>query len=73
MQIEEIEILITPDGKVELAVHGVKGLACLDITRDLETALGNAVLVREMTLESSEEAGPNVPTGDQQINLKSSS
>ncbi|MEB3198723.1 MAG: DUF2997 domain-containing protein [Candidatus Sericytochromatia bacterium] len=37
---EEIECLISPDGKVTLHVQGVLGEACLDLTRALEQGLG---------------------------------
>jgi hypothetical protein len=49
MQIEEVDITIGKDGKVEISVHGVKGLACLDLTHALEEALGGEILLREMS------------------------
>jgi hypothetical protein len=49
MQIEEVEITIGRDGKVEISVHGVKGMGCLDITHALEEALGGEILMREMS------------------------
>lgn len=54
MELQEIEVTINKDGQVEVRVRGVKGNACLDITRPLEDALGGKVLLREMTPESLE-------------------
>jgi hypothetical protein len=54
MEIEEIVITIGKDGKVEISVSGVKGMACLDLTRALEEALGGEVLMREMKPEAYE-------------------
>jgi len=36
----EIEVLITPEGEVQLVTRGLKGQACLEETRALEAALG---------------------------------
>ena len=68
VEVQEISVTIDPNGQVQLEVHGVKGESCLDITRALEAALGNVILVREMTPEalespSNEEAvSPNLKT-----------
>lgn len=48
MQIQEVEVTIDASGKVEIHVRGVKGDACLKITRPIEEALGNLVIQREM-------------------------
>lgn len=56
MELQEIEVTIEKDGQVRLRVQGVKGMACLDLTRDLEAALGGQVESREMTHEASEPA-----------------
>ena len=56
MDVHEIEVSINKDGKVEVQVRGVKGLNCLDLTRDLEEALGSEVILREMTPEAAENA-----------------
>jgi len=58
MNIEEIEVVITKDGNVEIRVHGVKGLSCLNLTAPLEEALGGVVEVREMTAESMDTQNP---------------
>lgn len=54
MDVQEIEVTIGKDGKVQVHVRGVKGEACLDITRALESALGGEVELREMTPEAIE-------------------
>lgn len=59
MEIQEIEVTIGKDGQVELAVRGVKGQACLDLTRALETVLGGVVLSRETTPDALEDPNPN--------------
>lgn len=51
MQIQEIEVIVHPDGKVKLHVRGAPGAQCLDLTADLEKALGGQVLAREHTPE----------------------
>jgi hypothetical protein len=45
-QKQEMEIQIANDGTVTINVQGAKGSSCLDLTRDLEEALG-LVLERE--------------------------
>jgi hypothetical protein len=54
MELQEIEVVIGTDGKVRVQVRGVKGMSCLDLTRDLEQALGGQVVEREMTPEAHE-------------------
>ena len=51
MPAEKHEILITvdTDGKTEIAVNGVKGKKCSDITKDIEQALGNATSSKKTT------------------------
>jgi hypothetical protein len=72
MEIQEVEVIVGVDGRVELTVRGVKGLACLDLTRALETALGGVVLNREMTPESLEDSNPNQLSGSDQISAQQS-
>jgi hypothetical protein len=64
MNLEEIEITISPDGKVEVHVTGVKGDSCLEITDDLERALGGTIEIREMTHEAFEENQQNAINQD---------
>jgi hypothetical protein len=47
---QEIEISISATGEVQLKVLGAPGSACLDLTKDLEAALG-VVIAREKTSE----------------------
>jgi len=50
-ELQEIDVLVLPDGTVKIEVHGVKGQKCLDITRGLEKALGGKVVIRDHTNE----------------------
>ena len=54
MNIKEIQVNLLPDGTVQINIQGVKGDACLEITHDLEQALGGAVVSRVMTQEGLE-------------------
>ena len=54
MELQEIEVFIEKDGRVLIQVRGIKGLACLDLTRELEVALGGQIEAREMTPEAYE-------------------
>lgn len=60
MEMQEIEVIIEKDGQVRLQVRGARGTSCLDLTRDLEAALGGQVEDRQMTAESQETAGEQV-------------
>jgi hypothetical protein len=68
MELQEIEVLIDKDGQVHLQVRGVKGLNCLKLTRDVESALGSQVILREMTPESQENSG-NQALDNNQLNI----
>jgi hypothetical protein len=65
MEIQEVEVIVGKDGRVEITVRGVKGQACLDLTQSLETALGGIVISREMTPEALDEPNPNLLSNDQ--------
>jgi hypothetical protein len=54
MEVQEIDVQIDKDGKVQIHVRGVKGEACLALTADLERALGGVVVSRESTPEAFE-------------------
>jgi hypothetical protein len=54
MNIEEIQVTLLPDGTVQLNIQGVQGSACLEITRELEQALGGPIISRVMTQEGLE-------------------
>jgi hypothetical protein len=56
---QELEICIAHDGTVTINVQGAKGKACLELTRDIEEALG-VVVEREKKpsfYEEDKEAG----------------
>jgi len=38
---EQIIVTISPSGEVQVSVNGVKGKRCKDLTKNLESALGN--------------------------------
>ena len=52
----EIEVVIRPDGSVELRPVGMKGPDCVEATRELEEALG-VVVDRQRTPEFYERPG----------------
>jgi hypothetical protein len=56
VELQEIDVIIGKDGQVKIEVRGVKGVSCLDLTRDLEAALAGQVVDRQMTAEAQEEA-----------------
>jgi Protein of unknown function (DUF2997) len=66
MDLEEIEVIIDKDGNVRIEVRGVKGTACLDLTRDLEAALGGEVELREMQPEAYEASPQEIEANQQQ-------
>jgi hypothetical protein len=66
MEIQEIDVYIDKDGQVRLEVRGVKGESCLDVTRDVEAALGGRVEAREMTAEALESVGEHAQEQDWQ-------
>ncbi len=70
MELQEVEVVIGKDGKVEIQVRGVNGLKCLEITKDLEAALGGEILARIMTPEALEQE--NQTDVDQDQHLKAS-
>ena len=40
MEMQELEITIDREGRVQVQVKGVHGPACLSLTKDLESAVG---------------------------------
>ncbi|KAA8492570.1 hypothetical protein FVE85_8077 [Porphyridium purpureum] len=40
---QEIEYTIMQDGRVQVTVNGIKGEACLEVTKEIEEMLGNVV------------------------------
>ncbi len=70
MELEEIEVTIGKDGQVQIQVRGVKGMKCLEITKELEEALGGEILARIMTPEALEQE--NQADIDQDQHLRAS-
>lgn len=60
----DIEITIDPDGGISFEVKGATGKKCLDLTKDLEEALG-VVVDRSMTAEyyQQETTGQTIKVG----------
>lgn len=54
MELQEVEVHIAPDGTTRIEVRGVPGAGCLELTADLEAALGGQVTSRELTAEAAE-------------------
>ena len=54
MELQEIDVFIEKDGQVKIEIRGVKGMSCLDLTKDLEAVLGDQTVIREMTPEADE-------------------
>jgi hypothetical protein len=52
MELHEVEVTIGPDGTTRVEVRGMAGLGCLDLTADLEQALGGEVIERQLTSEA---------------------
>jgi hypothetical protein len=70
MELQEIEVVIGKDGQVQIQVRGVHGMKCLDLTRELEEALGGEILSRIMTPEAMEEEQNVDQDVDQDSHLK---
>jgi hypothetical protein len=66
MELQEIEVVIDTNGEVQLHVCGVKGNSCLELTSELEAALGGQIASRQMTAEAMETAPQNVPLNQTQ-------
>jgi len=58
--VQEIDLVLRPNGSVEIKVRGVAGPACLDLTKQLEAGLGNRIVAREHTDEFHQTAGDEV-------------
>lgn len=70
MELQEIEVIIGKDGQVQIQVRGVHGVKCLELTKELEAALGGEIIARIMTPEALEQ--DNQTDIDQQQHLKAS-
>lgn len=53
-EIQEVDVLVKPDGTVQIEVRGVKGQKCLTLTESVEKLLGGEVLERVHTDEFHE-------------------
>ena len=62
MELQEIDVFIDEDGKALIEVRGAKWKVCLELTRNLEEALGGQILRREMTPEADETVQENTQT-----------
>lgn len=69
MELQEIEVIIGKDGRVQIQVRGVNGTKCLDLTRELEAALGGEIESRVMKPEALQD---DQSTVDQDNQLKAS-
>lgn len=49
---ETVEVVIKPDGKVEIHVAGYAGMECLNATEDLIRSLGGQVEEQSLTTEA---------------------
>jgi hypothetical protein len=54
MELQEIEVIIDENGETQIHIRGVKGMKCLDLTEDLEAALGGEIIERTLTPEARE-------------------
>lgn len=50
-EIQEIDVIVSPDGTVKLEVRGAQGKKCLKLTEEVEKLLGGAVVERVHTDE----------------------
>lgn len=62
MEMQELEITIDREGRVQVAVRGVKGEGCTGITKNIENAVGK-IEERRYTAEYYEQ---RVDTGNHQ-------
>jgi hypothetical protein len=65
--LQEIEVLISPDGKVQIQIRGVKGSSCRELTEELERYLGGRVLHRQHTDEFEEQSQREESTAHNRI------
>lgn len=54
MELQEMEIIIDKEGRIQVNVKGVQGTGCLELTRELENAAG-VVEQREYTADYYQE------------------
>jgi len=71
MELQEIEVVIGKDGQVQIQVRGVQGLKCLELTKELEEALGGEIIARIMSPEALEQENPLDVAQDQHLKASS--
>jgi len=69
MREEKIRVNISPEGDVTLDVQGVKGKQCLDLTQELEEALG-IVTERKEKKEMHERPARIIRTNESRIHRR---
>jgi hypothetical protein len=70
MEVQEIDVFIEKNGQVRVEVRGVKGMSCLDMTKDLEDALGGEVAERKMHHEAHETTQETVQEQQRQPSIR---
>lgn len=65
MEMQELEITIDKEGRVQVAARGIRGDGCLSVTKNIENAVG-VVEGREYTGEYYEQ--PEHVTGCHRVN-----
>lgn len=54
-ELQEIEVVISAEGLVNIRVQGVAGPKCLTLTKDVEALLGDQITDRTLTDEYDQE------------------
>ena len=67
MDMQELEITIDKNGRVQVAVRGIPGEGCLTLTKNLEEAVGT---VEERTYTAEYYEQPVEVTGNQRNGLR---
>lgn len=58
MSEQTIEVIISPDGNVQIHVQGIPGASCLSETEALLQRLGGQVIQQGLTMEAYEAPAP---------------
>jgi hypothetical protein len=53
MELQEVDVFVEKDEQVKIEVRGVKGISCLNLTKDLAAILGGQIEAQEMTKEKA--------------------
>jgi hypothetical protein len=54
-EIQEVDLIVRPDGTIRVEVRGVKGPKCLALTEEIEKLLGGRVIERIATDELNQQ------------------